>query len=75
LDVIRRELKKVTPDVKIDSEQIADVLRNEVVRREILEGDKAIEAAKKISRIASKALKNKEKLLVKNVDIKNIYNN
>jgi hypothetical protein len=75
LDVIRRELKKVTPDVKIDSEQIADVLRNEVVRREILEGDKAIEAAKKISRIASKALKNKEKLLVKNVDIKNIDNN
>ena len=68
-------MKKVTPDVKIDSEQIADVLRNEVVRREILEGDKAIEAAKKISRIASKALKNKEKLLVKNVDIKNIYNN
>ncbi len=57
LDSIRRELRRVSPDVKIDSEQIKDVLRNEVIKREVLEGDKAIEATKKINRSASKALR------------------
>jgi hypothetical protein len=57
LDVIRRELRRVSPDVKIDSEQIKAVLTAEVIKREVLEGDKAEEARKKISRSASKALK------------------
>ena len=57
LDTIRRELRRVSPDVKIDSEQIKDVLRNEVIKREVLEGEKAAEATKKINRSASKALR------------------
>jgi hypothetical protein len=57
LDVIRRELRRVSPDVKIDSEQIKDVLRKEVIKREVLEGEKAAEATKKISKSASKALR------------------
>jgi hypothetical protein len=57
LDVIRRELRRVSPDVKIDSEQIKDVLRNEVIKREVLEGEKAAEATKKISKSASQALR------------------
>jgi hypothetical protein len=57
LDTIRRELRRVSPDVKIDSEQIKDVLRNEVIKREVLEGEKAYEATKKINRSASKALR------------------
>jgi hypothetical protein len=57
LDVIRRELRRVSPDVKIDSEQIRDVLSSEVIKREVLEGDKADEARKKINRAANKALR------------------
>jgi hypothetical protein len=57
LDMIRRELRRVSPDVKIDSEQIKDVLKNEVIKREVLEGEKAAEATKKISRSASKLLR------------------
>lgn len=57
LDTIRRELRRVSPDVKIDSEQIKDVLRNEVIKREVLEGEKASEAAKKVNRSASKVLR------------------
>jgi hypothetical protein len=57
LDVIRRELRRVSPDVKIDTEQIKAVLSAEVIKREVLEGDKANEARKKISRAASKALR------------------
>lgn len=57
LDVIRRELRRMTPDVKIDADQIRAVLANEVIKREVLEGDKAEEARKKINKAASKALR------------------
>lgn len=57
LDVIRRELRRLSPDVRIDSDQIKAVLVNEVIKREVLEGDKADEAKKKIAKSASKALR------------------
>jgi hypothetical protein len=57
VDVIRRELRRVSPNVRIDSDQIRDVLVNEVIKREVLEGDKADEARKKITRAAKNALR------------------
>jgi predicted type IV restriction endonuclease len=60
LDVIRRELKRVAPDVKISTEEIDGVLTAEVLKREVLEGDKADEAKKKLSRAQNKARKAKE---------------
>lgn len=57
LDVIRRELRRLSPDVRIDTMQIKDVLVNEVLKREVMEGDKADEARKKILRSANKALR------------------
>jgi hypothetical protein len=57
LDVIRRELRRVSPDVRIDVDQIKAVLVNEVIKREVLEGDKAEEARKKVAKAASKALR------------------
>jgi hypothetical protein len=59
LDVIRRELRRISPDVKIDSAQIRDVLVNEVIKREVMEGDKADDAKKKIAKSANRALKAK----------------
>ena len=55
--MIRRELRRVSPDVRIDIEQIKAVLTNEVIKREVTEGDKAEEARKKITRATSKALR------------------
>lgn len=57
LEVIRRELRRISPDVRIDIDQIKDVLLNEVIKREVIEGDKADEARKKIARAVSKALR------------------
>jgi len=57
LEVIRRELRRVSPDVKIDIDQIRNVLVNEVIKRDALEGEKADEARKKIARAASKVLR------------------
>ena len=60
LQVVRRELRRISPDVKIEIEQIREVLSNEVLKREVMEGDKADEARKKIARAASKALRQKK---------------
>lgn len=57
LEVIRRELRRMSPDVRIDIEQIKGVLAEEVIKRDVLEGEKADEARKKIARAASKALR------------------
>jgi hypothetical protein len=57
LDVIRRELRRVSPDVKIDTDEIKAALSTEVIKREVLEGDKADEARRRISRAANKALR------------------
>lgn len=57
LDVIRRELRRVSPDVKIDSDQILQVLVTEVIKRDVLEGSQADEAKKKVARAANKALR------------------
>lgn len=57
LEVVRRELRRVSPDVKINIEEIRTVFITEVIKREVVEGEKAEEARKKISRSASKALR------------------
>jgi microcompartment protein CcmK/EutM len=57
LDVLRRELRRVSPDVRIDTTQIKAVLLTEVIKREVTEGEKAEEARKKIARAAAKAMK------------------
>lgn len=49
LDVIRRELRRLSPDVRIDREELRSVLVQEVLKREVTEGDKAAEARRKIS--------------------------
>lgn len=59
VEVIRRELRRVSPDVRIEHEQIRHVLSSEVLKREVMEGEKAEEARKKILRAATKALRAK----------------
>lgn len=72
LEVIRRELRRMSPDVRIETEQIRAVLSAEVLKREVMEGDKAEEARKKIARVANKSLRaasQKEKPISSDADI------
>ncbi len=50
LKLTRRQLKQMSPDVKIDLEQIRTVLEQEVLKRDVIEGDKAEEARKRVAR-------------------------
>jgi len=51
LTSIKRELKKISPGVRIENDEIRNVLLNEVLKREVLEGDKSEIARKKINKI------------------------
>lgn len=57
LDCIRRELRRISPDVRIDTEAISKVLAHEVIKRDCLEGEKADEARKGVRKAAGKALR------------------
>lgn len=59
LDVLRRELRRISPDIKINNNDIKDVLVNEVIKRDALDGDKALDASKTVGKAASKLLKAK----------------
>jgi hypothetical protein len=57
LDVLRRELRRISPDAKIESEDICAVLTNEVLKREALEGEKAQAATRAVARAANRTLR------------------
>ncbi len=57
---LRRELKSITPGAKVDVEQIKSVLLQEVLKRDVIEGDKADEARKKVAKANSRAQRKKE---------------
>ncbi len=49
-DAVRKVLKKMGADSKINNEEIYDIIYNEVLKREILDGEKATEAKKKVAK-------------------------
>jgi len=55
IDAIRKTLKKVVPEVKVGNEEIKQVIEQEVLKREVLEGKLAEDAKKRINK-AMKAL-------------------
>jgi hypothetical protein len=59
LSVLRRELRRVSPDARVDSDQILGVLQSDVLKREILEGERAAAAAKAIMRAAKRSMRAK----------------
>jgi predicted type IV restriction endonuclease len=57
LQVVKTELRRVSPDVHLDVQHIKAVLETEVIKRELLEGEKADAAKKLVSKHASHSLR------------------
>ena len=57
LEVVRRELKRVSPKAKIATEEIRMALQADVLKREVIEGEKADAARKQIAKAAGRALR------------------
>lgn len=54
LSVIRRELRKMTPGLKVSVEEIEEILKLETLKREIVDGDNAQDAAKRVKKLHRK---------------------
>jgi predicted type IV restriction endonuclease len=60
LELIRRELRRMSPDVKIDVEQLRAAISQDVLKRDVVEGEDANQARKKVVRTANRLLKIKK---------------
>jgi predicted type IV restriction endonuclease len=59
LETARRELRRLS-DAKIEVEELREALQQEVIKREVLEGEKAETARKKVSKAAGKMLRTRK---------------
>lgn len=55
LDVLRRELRRISPGIRLEIDEIRTVLETEVIKRDVLEGEKAVAAKRVVSRAAAKS--------------------
>ncbi|MDP2168026.1 MAG: type I restriction enzyme HsdR N-terminal domain-containing protein [Thermodesulfovibrionales bacterium] len=60
LQAIRKELRRITPDVKVPIDDLRNVLIQDVLKREVIEGEKADIAKKKVQKVARKLLRTKK---------------
>jgi hypothetical protein len=50
VSLVKRELKRISNDIKPSDEEIIEIIKNEVLKREIVDGDKAQSAQKKVAK-------------------------
>lgn len=57
IGMVRRELRRMFPDFKVDPLQISEIMTAEILKREVVEGDKAKEAAQKLKKAVNRIAK------------------
>lgn len=57
INVIKRELKKLSSGLKVENTEIEKIIQNEVLKREVLEGEAAARAKQRVKRATSKSSK------------------
>lgn len=61
LNMLRRELRRVSPGIKVETQEIADILTGEVLKREVLDGVCIDDARARVKKASSRALRKKKK--------------
>jgi predicted type IV restriction endonuclease len=59
--LVRRTIKRLFDDVKITEEEIADIMANDIIKREIIDSDESKRARKDLEKLIKKAERVKEK--------------
>lgn len=62
LRTLRRELRRITPDTRVDESELRAVLRDEVLKREVVDGEDARAASGRARRAAGRALKRRARV-------------
>ena len=60
LNLVRRELKRAAPGLKVDTDEIEAILVGDVLKRDVIEGDAAAEARKRVKKSSSRLLKKRK---------------
>lgn len=60
-NVVRRELRKLKPGIKVDAPEIKDLIQSEVIKRELLESEAGVEANKQVLKFVKKQEREKAK--------------
>ncbi len=58
---VQKEFKRLFPSIKIETSKVGDLLFNEVLKRDVVEGDKAKETVQKIKKINNKLVRSNDK--------------
>lgn len=59
IKALRKEMRRLFPDITVDAQQISDLLVNDILKREVIEGDKVKDAQSRIKRAENKLQKTK----------------
>ena len=57
VNIIRREIKKIADGIKVTNEEIEEIIRTETLKREVVDGDAAKEAEKRVKKSLQKIIK------------------
>lgn len=60
LNLVRRELKRVSPGIRVETDEIQSIMIGDVLKRDVLEGKSSDEAKARVKRAASRALKKRK---------------
>lgn len=65
VQTIRREMRRIFPDIKVETDLIAQILENDVLKREVIDGDRAKDAANRVKKAQQKIMRAAAKLAPK----------
>ena len=54
---MRRELRRINPDLKVETEELEDILLSDVLKRDLIEGERVKRAAAKVRKASDNALR------------------
>lgn len=57
LELVRRQLRRMSPDLRVETDELRSTISQEVLKREVVEGEQAEQARKKLARAANRMLR------------------
>ena len=57
LEVVRRQLRRMSKDLRVETDDLRTTISQDVLKREVIEGEQANQARKKLSRAANRMLR------------------
>lgn len=53
----RRELRRMNPEMKIDADEVEEIIRAEVLKRDLVEGERVRKAAARVKKASDRVLR------------------